>query len=196
MQQIPKPPRKRPNHHPVIDSGNRSIIVFATVCTRNRERLRANHLMQTLLCKAWKIAGDWRVGAYVIMPDHIHLFCAPGKWPVTSLKRWVSSWKSLVARATSGHGPLQNFRGAGGTAPSRCLFSCNFTSGGPHHTKAASSRSTSLWQTDFWDTQLRRGQSYFDKWEYVRWNPVRAGLVETPERWPYQGIIHHLAWHD
>jgi hypothetical protein len=34
-----------------------------------------------------------------------------------------------------------------------------------------------IWQRHFWDTQLRRGQSYDEKWEYVLANPVRAGLV-------------------
>jgi hypothetical protein len=29
---------------------------------------------------------------------------------------------------------------------------------------------------------LRDDESYAQKWEYVRANPVRAGLVEQPER--------------
>ncbi len=34
------------------------------------------------------------------------------------------------------------------------------------------------------------------KWEYIRHNPVRAGLVNDPDDWPYQGEMHVLRWHD
>ena len=51
-----------------------------------------------------------------------------------------------------------------------------------------------LWQRDCWDTQLRRGDNYHEKWEYVRSNPVRAGLVTSADDWPYQGELHELRW--
>ena len=49
-----------------------------------------------------------------------------------------------------------------------------------------------VWQLDFWDTQLRRATHYDEKWDYVRQNPVRAGLVTEPEEWPYQGELYEL----
>ncbi len=52
-----------------------------------------------------------------------------------------------------------------------------------------------VWQRDFWDTQLRRGDSYAEKWEYVRMNPVRKGLVRESNQWPYQGEMNQLVWH-
>ena len=39
------------------------------------------------------------------------------------------------------------------------------------------------WQKGFFDHVLRSGESYSEKWEYVRHNPVRAGLVEDPDAW-------------
>jgi REP element-mobilizing transposase RayT len=33
--------------------------------------------MVTLLVKAWEQARQWRVGKYLAMPDHVHLFCSP-----------------------------------------------------------------------------------------------------------------------
>jgi REP element-mobilizing transposase RayT len=48
------------------------------------------------------------------------------------------------------------------------------------------------WQEGFFDHLLRSGESYSQKWEYVRMNPVRAGLSKTPEEWPYQGEIVSL----
>jgi REP element-mobilizing transposase RayT len=50
----------------------------------------------------------------------------------------------------------------------------------------------SIWQPEFFDHLLRSGESYSQKWDYVRDNPVRAGLVETPDAWPFQGEIEHL----
>jgi len=44
-----------------------------------------------------------------------------------------------------------------------------------------------LWQPGFFDHILRNDESYNQKWEYVRENPVRAGLVSLADDWPYQG---------
>jgi REP element-mobilizing transposase RayT len=45
------------------------------------------------------------------------------------------------------------------------------------------------WQEGFFDHVLRSAESYAQKWEYVRMNPVRAGLCKEPEEWAYQGEI-------
>ena len=50
----------------------------------------------------------------------------------------------------------------------------------------------SLWQKDTFDHILRDADSYGAKWDYVRQNPVRAGLCAKPEDWPWQGEIHPL----
>jgi len=41
------------------------------------------------------------------------------------------------------------------------------------------------WQRDFFDHRLRQDESYIEKAIYIRMNPVRAGLVDVPEKWPY-----------
>jgi len=46
-----------------------------------------------------------------------------------------------------------------------------------------------LWQPGFFDHILRSDESYSQKWEYVRVNPVRGGLVATPDEWPYSGEV-------
>ncbi|HSH39988.1 MAG TPA: hypothetical protein VK993_14540 [Chthoniobacterales bacterium] len=48
------------------------------------------------------------------------------------------------------------------------------------------------WQKGFFDHVLRSDESYSEKWNYVRDNPVRAGLVLRSDDWPYQGEIHPL----
>ena len=48
------------------------------------------------------------------------------------------------------------------------------------------------WQKGFFDHLIRNSESYAQKWEYVRDNPVRAGLVSNFEAWPYQGELVRL----
>ena len=50
------------------------------------------------------------------------------------------------------------------------------------------------WQEGFFDHVLRSAESYAQKWEYVRMNPVRAGLCDKPEQWPYQGEIVSISF--
>jgi len=45
------------------------------------------------------------------------------------------------------------------------------------------------WQEGFFDHLIRHNESYAQKWDYVRENPVRAELVKQADAWPYQGEI-------
>ncbi len=49
--------------------------------------------------------------------------------------------------------------------------------------------SAPIWQKQFFDHVLRGGESYAEKWSYVRENPVRAGLVAQWDEWPWQGFV-------
>ncbi|HEY4757281.1 MAG TPA: hypothetical protein VIH43_01885 [Chthoniobacterales bacterium] len=42
------------------------------------------------------------------------------------------------------------------------------------------------WQAGCFDRLLRTNESLHDKWLYIRENPVRAGLVQNWEDWPYR----------
>lgn len=154
------PARKHPAHMPVVYRNNRSIIVFVTVCTKNRKPILASHESMSRVIKAWNASTFWLVGRFVIMPEHIHLFCNPNRMPEYPIKRWVEFWRSQVSR--DWHCPSN----------------------------------LPLWQKDCWDTQLRSGDSYSEKWAYVRNNPARHELIEKPEHWPFQGELNALFWHE
>ncbi len=49
-----------------------------------------------------------------------------------------------------------------------------------------------IWQPEFFDHVLRSSESYSQKWDYVRENPVRAGLVSKTDDWPWHGKIDDL----
>ena len=130
-------------------------IVLVTVCTQGRKRWLAQADIHQALLKTWTQAAAWMIGRYVLMPDHLHFFCAPTDL-MFALDRWVAYWKRLFARAN----------------PERL----------------------GAWQRLSWHHRLRRDESYQEKWEYVRNNPVRAGFVLHPNDWPYQGELNVLRW--
>jgi REP element-mobilizing transposase RayT len=52
------------------------------------------------------------------------------------------------------------------------------------------SMTTPVWQPEFFDHVLRSGESRSEKWNYMRNNPVRAGLAADPSEWPFAGSVH------
>jgi REP-associated tyrosine transposase len=88
--------RKHPVHNPTVESGNQAIVVFVTVNTCQRKPILAGQEAVQAMLRAWREADTWLVGRYVIMPDHIHFFCAPRDRSV-NLRRWVKCWKSQVS---------------------------------------------------------------------------------------------------
>jgi putative transposase len=90
--------RKHPPHHPFAERHNEPIIVFLTVCSKDRKRIFASEDVVPVLENAWANANSWLVGRYVIMPDHIHMFCAPGTIPPESLEQWVRYWKNVASK--------------------------------------------------------------------------------------------------
>jgi REP element-mobilizing transposase RayT len=78
---------------------------------------------------------------------------------------WAAFWKGQVSRALKGHGSI---------AIARELVI------------------QTLWQRDCWDTQIRDSKHFQEKWDYVIQNPVRKGLVASPEMWPFTGTINEL----
>jgi putative transposase len=159
-QELAPPFQKAPRAFPAMEVGFRSTIIFVTLCTHRRRSLLANDEASTLIVRSWEEADYWRVGRYVIMPNHIHLFCAPSSNPIQPLKKWISYWRNLA------------------------------TKGWPNRDQIP------IWQREFWDRQLRRQESYAAKWDYVKNNAVRHGLVAKAQDWPYQGELNPLAWHD
>ncbi len=42
--------------------------------------------------------------------------------------------------------------------------------------------------------RLRDGENYSEKWIYVQENPLRKGLVQRIEDWPFKGRVFDLIW--
>jgi putative transposase len=76
---------------------NQPTIVFLTVCTKDRKPWLADESVHQSLRHAWQSAETWLVGYYLVMPDHVHLFCAPRDLNVT-IEAWVTFWKRQFRR--------------------------------------------------------------------------------------------------
>jgi putative transposase len=85
-------------------------IVFLTVCSRKREPRLANAVVQDRLIASWQEADAWLVGLYLIMPDHIHLFCSPKNEDYT-IEQWIAFWKRRFGRLYGDNAPRFQSRG-------------------------------------------------------------------------------------
>jgi REP element-mobilizing transposase RayT len=134
-------------------------VYFVTICVADCRPLLANPETFTVLHSEWSVAPThygWSVGRFVVMPDHVHFFCACEETQSSKpLSAFVGGFKQWTAKAI--------LRRLARPAP--------------------------LWQREFFDHLLRSDESYASKWEYVRENPVRAGLARAAEDWPYAGEI-------
>ena len=130
-------------------------IVLLTINADKRAPWMAQPIVQRSLEEIWRAADAWLAGYYVIMPDHLHLFCAPRDLRFT-IEHWYAYWKSRFSRA--------------------------------HNTE------TWRWQRGGFHHRIRNEEEYREKWDYVKENPLRKGLVNRTEEWPFQGVIHDLRW--
>ena len=53
-----------------------------------------------------------------------------------------------------------------------------------------------FWQDESYDSAVRDDAEFRRIANYIEMNPVRAGLVEKPEDWEFQGEIHRLEIED
>ena len=49
-----------------------------------------------------------------------------------------------------------------------------------------------LFQPRFFDRALRTVREYHEKVEYIHVNPVKAGLVSRPDRWPWSSVHDYV----
>ena len=95
------------------------------------------------------------VHACVVMPDHVHLLMTP------------------QARDD----------GSGFFSLSEILYSIKSYSA--HQINRLLGRTGALWQDESFDRLIRSETDLAGKWTYIRNNPVKKGLVESVEEYPY-----------
>jgi REP element-mobilizing transposase RayT len=137
-------------------------VYFVTFCVQKRRSVLANRRAWELCLEVFTLLDQWHVLAAIAMPDHLHLLLAPlnREASVATFSKWFKRWfNERYSNLDCGPSVLD-----GRTSPEMSWH----------------------WQEGCFDRLLRSDESLSDKWEYLRQNPVRAGLVVNPEDWPYQ----------
>jgi hypothetical protein len=145
------------------------------------------------------------VGDYLLMPDHLHCFCAPHDLSV-DIETWIAYWKrefALNRKRLTGKPVLPD--GLGKSSASRAVgarlagtLAPPGAGLGENATTRGGLRQGTLpewkFQSRGWHHRLRHGESYSVKWTYVQENPLRKNLCQRMEDWPYKGRVFDLFW--
>jgi len=112
---------------------------------------------------------------YVIMPDHIHLLIWPqDEQAVTDfmrdLKRFTSGRITRQAKLEGKIDWIKKFEVAG------------------DHTNRAEHK---VWQDSFWEQDIYTRKFLEQKLNYIHLNPVRAGIIEAAESYPYSSYRNY-----
>lgn len=136
--------------------------VFFTVALADRKgRLLVDHaeLLRGSV-RATRTERPFHIDAWVVLPDHLHaVWTLPeGDADYSARWRWI---KARFSRALP-LGPLR-----------------------PSH-EARQERG--IWQRRFWEHHIRNEADLGAHIRYCWWNPVKQGLVERPEDWPFSSV--------
>ena len=106
---------------------------------------------------------SYRLLAWCIMPNHVHVLIAPAE----TLGKIVQSWKSFTGRWALEHKAELGLGVPGREEPGL---------GGPGGKRA-------FWMREYWDRYIRDGDHLRQARDYIHRNPVKAGLCAAPEDW-------------
>ena len=152
---------------------------FFTVVTYNRRPFLTDSLARRCLRAAVRETRNLRyfeLVAICLLPDHLHcIWKLPGDDCGFSLR-----WARIKAGFT------RRFLGLGGTESGQSQ-------------SRDRTRERGVWQRRFWEHQIRDETDLQRHVDYIHYNPVKHGLVEHVEDWPwstYQRYLRTIAYPD
>jgi len=143
---------------------------FITFSCYQRQPLLDSHRRRDLFLRsleATRVKYEMLVVGYVVMPEHVHLLLSePGR---RDLSVAIKALKQGVARRV-----LRRLRRAGCQRPL-------FADGVPER----------FWQARFYDFNVWSAKKRTEKLRYMHRNPVKRGLVASPELWRWSSFRHY-----
>jgi putative transposase len=127
--------------------------------------------------RQWQSYFEFSLLSYVIMPSHLHAIVKvqPEKGTISDVMREIKShaaWEILDEVERDGRNDLSDlFRSASEGLPDQ---------------------SRRLWMKRFDDQVIRNQQMFMAKLWYIHNNPVKAGLVASPEEYKYSSARNYL----
>jgi putative transposase len=113
-----------------------------------------------------KASTPFHIDAWVVLPEHLHAIWTLPEEDADFTGRW-STIKKLFSRQM----PKGEF-----CSPSR-----------------RKRRERGIWQRRFWEHTIRDDRDYAAHMDYVHFNPVRHGLVESAADWKFSSFHHAVA---
>jgi len=157
---------------------------FFTVVTHQRRAFLTNECALACLREVWeetKQCSYFDVVALCLLPDHLHcVWKLPEGDCDFSLR-----WSRIKAGFTRWY--LRSSGDECGQSSSRTR-----------------KRERGIWQRRFWEHQIRNEKDLQRHVDYIHYNPVKHGLVEQVEDWPWstyhryirEGVYPSRPWHD
>lgn len=151
-----------PNYRRARTSGG---AYFFTVVTYHRQPILCrDESIETMkdVVKNVMTSHPFDVDAWVTLPDHIHCLWTLPEGDSDYSTRWALIKKEFTKRT---RGSLE--------------LRANPTLSRIRHREAA------VWQRRFWEHQIRDETDHAAHMDYIHFNPVKHGLVESPIDWPH-----------
>lgn len=103
------------------------------------------------------------------MPEHVHLLVSEPQRQTLAVA--LKSLKQGVARRLLAVAQVSNVQGG------------HYLTGENQH----------FWQKRYYDFNVRNSRQFVEKLRYIHRNPVRRGLCERAEDWPWSSFRHYAA---
>ncbi|MEM8731052.1 MAG: transposase [Pseudomonadota bacterium] len=148
-----------PNYRrPAVTMG--PVFFTATLADRTSSRLVDDIDRLRHAVRVTKTERPFDILACVVLPDHLHCIWAlpPGD------RDYPTRWRLIKSRFSRGL-PL-----------------------GPLRESHRNRQERGIWQRQYWEHHIRNAADFEAHMQHIWMNPVKHGLVERPEEWPYSSV--------
>ncbi len=151
---------------------------FFSVVTHERGAFLTDPSARKCLRQAWKdmrARYPFELVALCLLPDHLHTIWTLPEGDTDSSERW----RFLKARFTS-------------------RFLVENGREGRRSNSQQKKGERGFWQRRYWEHTIRDDEDLRRHFDYIHFNPVKHGLVEWPERWPWSTFHRYarMGWYD
>jgi putative transposase len=139
---------------------------FFTIVTFQRQSIFHDSMAVDMLRVAFRdvmVRLPFQIDAIVVLPEHIHCLWTLPEGDADFSTRW-----RLIKRDFTRNCPVE-YQQARSAARLR-------------------KGEKAVWQRRFWEHQIRDEADFAYHYDYIHFNPVRHGLVERPQDWPYSSF--------
>lgn len=160
-----------PDYHRVHLAGG---IFFFTLVTHQRHPIFRDALCRQLLHEAFlygmKKVGPFQIDAICLLPDHLHCI-----WTLPENDDDFSTrWKVI-----------------------KSCFSRRFIQLGGNPGQISTSKirkgEIGVWQRRYWEHMIRNQEDLIRHVEYIHFNPVKHGLVQSVKEWPWSSFHRYVS---